>query len=203
VTKTTYYWSKIFKKTHSKAIKNSVIHKDSKVKAGNEIINYKFEKHSFCGYYCEIINTDIGSFSSIGNHIVIGGEMHPKNGVSTSPVFYEVKNSVKEKFSKSERPKPLRDYVGNDVWIGERAIINQGVKIGTGSTIGTGNVVVREVPPYTIVRDCPAKVIRKRFIERITKDLLNSSWWGLPKNSLRNSVKFIKTPELCLKSLNS
>lgn len=123
--------------------------------------------------------------------------MYPKSGVSTSLVFYEGKNNVKEKFSEFERPKPLRDYVGNDVWIGERAIINQGVKIGT------GNVVVKEVPPYTIVRDCPSKVIRKRFRESITKNLLNSSWWELPKNSLRNSVKFIITPELFLKSLNS
>jgi acetyltransferase-like isoleucine patch superfamily enzyme len=203
VTEIIFYGSKVYKKTQSKAIKNSVNHKDSKVEAGNEIINSKFEKHSFCGYYREIINTDIESSLPIANHVVIGWGMHPKSEVSTSTVFYEGKNSVKEKFSEFERLKPLRDYVGNDVWIGERGIIKQDVKIGTGLTIGMGSIVVKEVPPYTIVRDCPAKVIRKRFVESITKGLLNSSWWELPKNSLRNSVKFIKTPELFLKSLKS
>ena len=203
MTKIIYYWSKAFKKTHSKAIKNSVIHKDSKVEAGIEIINSKFEKHSFSGYYCEIINTEVRSFSSNTKHVVIAGEMPPKSGVSTSPVFYEGKNSVKHKFSEFERPITSRYYMDNDVWIGEKAIINQGIKIGTSSTMGAGGVVVEEVPLYTLVGDCPAKVIRKRFSESIKKDLLNSSWWKPPKNSLRNSVKFIKTPELFLKSFNS
>ncbi len=203
MTKIIYFWSKLFKKLHSKAIKNSYVHPSSKIEAGSEIVNSNFKKHSFCGYYCEIINTDIGSFSSIANHVVIGGGMHPIDWVSTSPVFYAGKDSVKEKFSEFERPKPLRTYVGNDVWIGERAIIKQGVKIGTGSIIGMGSVVVKDVPPYTIVGGCPAKIIRKRFSESITKDLLNSSWWDLPESSLRNSAKFIKSPELFLKSLNS
>lgn len=203
MTKIIYYWSKIFKKIHSKAIKNSVIHKESKVEAGSEIINSKFEKHSFCGYYCEIINTDIGSFSSIANHVIIGGGMHPISWVSTSPVFYEGKDSVKKKFSEFERPKPLRTEIGSDVWIGERAIIKQGVKIGTGSVIGMGSVVVKDVPPYSIVGGCPAKLIRNRFDEKLTRDLLNSKWWELPEDILRKNAKFIKDPEVFIKSLTS
>tara|TARA_B100001173_G_C15993813_1_gene550108 strand:- start:666 stop:1277 length:612 start_codon:yes stop_codon:yes gene_type:complete len=203
VTKIIYYWSKVFKKIHSKAIKNSVIHKDSKVEAGSEIINSKFEKHSFCGYYCEIINTDVGSFSSIANHVVIGGGMHPISWVSTSPVFYEGKDSVKKKFSEFERPKPLRTTIGSDVWIGERAIIKQGVTIGTGSVIGMGSVVVKDVPPYSIVGGCPAKLIRNRFNEKLTRDLLNSKWWDLPEDTLRKNAKFIKDPEVFIKNLTS
>ena len=82
-----YYWSKFFKKLKGKAVVNSSIHETSKVEAGSEIVNSTFDKHSFCGYDCEIINCDIGSFCSIANRVIIGGGMHPMHWVATSPVF--------------------------------------------------------------------------------------------------------------------
>lgn len=52
--------------------------------------------------------------------------------------------------------------IGNDVWIGMRSIIMPGVKIGNGVVIGAGAIVTKDVPDYTIVGGCPAKVIRYR-----------------------------------------
>ena len=52
--------------------------------------------------------------------------------------------------------------IGNDVWIGTRVIILQGVTIGDGAIIGAGAVVTKDVPPYAIVGGVPAKIIRSR-----------------------------------------
>ncbi|MEU6078098.1 CatB-related O-acetyltransferase [Micromonospora sp. NPDC047074] len=53
--------------------------------------------------------------------------------------------------------------IGDDVWVGTRAIILQGVTVGRGAVIGAGAVVTRSVPPYAIVAGNPARVIRLRW----------------------------------------
>lgn len=55
---------------------------------------------------------------------------------------------------------PVR--IGNDVWIGARAIILPGVTIGDGAVIAAAAVVVNDVPPLTIVAGVPAREVRKR-----------------------------------------
>ena len=52
--------------------------------------------------------------------------------------------------------------IGNDVWIGTRAIILPGVKIGNGVIIGAGAVVTKDIPQYAIVGGVPAKILKYR-----------------------------------------
>ena len=53
--------------------------------------------------------------------------------------------------------------IGEDVWIGARAIILPGCKrIGGHSIIGAGAVVTKDVPNYAIVGGNPAKVLKMR-----------------------------------------
>ena len=51
--------------------------------------------------------------------------------------------------------------IEDNVWIGTRAIILKGVRIGTGAVIGAGAVVTHSVPPATVVAGVPARVIRE------------------------------------------
>ena len=51
--------------------------------------------------------------------------------------------------------------IGNDAWIGMRAIILAGVTIGRGAVVGAGAVVCDDVPPRVIVSGNPARVVRK------------------------------------------
>ena len=196
-----YYWAKFFKKIQGKAIVNSLIHKTSKVEAGSSVINSTIDKHSFCGYNCEVNNAKIGSFCSIANHVIIGGGMHPIQWVSTSPVFYEGRDSVKAKFSEFKRETPKKTIIGNDVWIGECAILKQGITIGHGAIVGMGSVVTKDVEPYSIIGGCPAKEIRKRFEPNVIIRLLDSSWWNLPESKLKTVSKHIKVPLEFLKSI--
>ena len=50
--------------------------------------------------------------------------------------------------------------IGNNVWIGSRAMILKGVTIGDNSVIGAMSLVIKDVPPNCIAAGVPAKVIR-------------------------------------------
>ena len=52
--------------------------------------------------------------------------------------------------------------VEKDAWIGTRAFIGMGVKIGEGAIVGATASVYKDVEPYTIVGGNPAKVINRR-----------------------------------------
>jgi acetyltransferase-like isoleucine patch superfamily enzyme len=67
--------------------------------------------------------------------------------------------------------------IGNDVWIGMRAIVMSGVLVGDGAVIGAGAVVSRPVPPLAVVVGNPARVVRYRFDESVRMRLLALRWW--------------------------
>jgi acetyltransferase-like isoleucine patch superfamily enzyme len=49
--------------------------------------------------------------------------------------------------------------IGDNVWIGARAVLLTGAHIGEGAIIGTGTVVDFEVPAYAVVAGNPARVV--------------------------------------------
>ena len=51
--------------------------------------------------------------------------------------------------------------IGDNVWIGENAVILAGVTIGDGCVIGANSVVTRDIDDNCIVAGAPAKLIRK------------------------------------------
>jgi maltose O-acetyltransferase len=52
--------------------------------------------------------------------------------------------------------------IGDRAWIGYRAIIFPGIKIGEGAVVGAGAVVTKDVAPFTIVAGNPARPIGQR-----------------------------------------
>lgn len=61
----------------------------------------------------------------------------------------------------STRPMTEEIKIGNNVWIGYRAMILKGVTIGDGSVIAAGAIVTKDVPEKCMVAGVPAKVIRE------------------------------------------
>ena len=174
-----YYFSKIVKKLRGSAIKNSKIHHTSKINSGCNIVGLVMGKYSYCGYDCEIVNCEIGSFCSIAGNVSIGLAMHQMEWVSMSPTFYKGRDSIKKKFAIHERDIDKKTIIGHDVWIGKNVLIKQGVNIGTGAVIGMGSIVTKDIEPYSVVAGNPAKEIKKRFDETTINKLLMSKWWEL------------------------
>jgi len=187
-------WSKLLKKIRGAAVRGSTVHATSKVESGSTFYDSQIGKYSFCGYDCEISHAQIGAFCSIANEVLIGGGLHPIDWASTSPVFYDNRDSISKKFSKHARPVQKTVVIGNDVWIGSRAIIMQGVTIGTGAVIGAGSVVTRDVPPYAVVAGVPARLIRMRFDDSLISRLLSSEWWQLSDEILATAAIEIRKP---------
>lgn len=50
--------------------------------------------------------------------------------------------------------------IGDHVWIGARAMVLKGVRIGDGAVVAAGAVVVHDVPAATMVGGVPARTIR-------------------------------------------
>jgi acetyltransferase-like isoleucine patch superfamily enzyme len=196
-----YLWVKLLKKIRGSAVKNCHIHRTSKIESGSHLVNSKMGKYSFCGYNCEIINCEIGSFCSIANNVVIGGAMHPINWVSTSPVFYEGRDSVRTKFSTHKRTPDKNTVIEHDVWIGEKSMIKQGIKIGIGAVIGMGSIVTKDVEPYSIVAGNPARLIRKRFDDETINLLLESKWWNFDDEKLLTIGKNIQNPKEFIRNI--
>ena len=75
--------------------------------------------------------------------------MHPIDWVSTSPVFYEGRDSLKKKYTIHKRNQDKITTIEYDVWIGQNAMIKQGVKIGV--VVGIGSTITKDAEPRTIV----------------------------------------------------
>lgn len=50
--------------------------------------------------------------------------------------------------------------IGRNVWIGDKATILPNVTIGDGAVVAANAVVTNDVPPYSVVAGCPAKVVK-------------------------------------------
>lgn len=53
-------------------------------------------------------------------------------------------------------------HLGRRCWIGMRALIMPGVRVGEGAVVGAGSIVTADVEPYTIVAGAPAVALRGR-----------------------------------------
>ncbi|CDO60787.1 Chloramphenicol acetyltransferase [Candidatus Phaeomarinobacter ectocarpi] len=117
----------------------------------------------------------VGAFCSIGPDVLFFSKAdHPIDLPSTYPFKTLIWDT----------DKPNQDAVtkggitiGNDVWIGARAIIMSGVTIADGAIVAAGAVVTKDVEPYAIVGGNPAREIRKRFDDGQITALLNLKWW--------------------------
>jgi acetyltransferase-like isoleucine patch superfamily enzyme len=140
---------------------------------------------TYIGSGSSLTNCKIGRFCSIAPQVVVVSGRHPiSKFVSSSSSFYRTSSPQACHFFTNTEFQEIvcfQDgfscHIGNDVWIGRGAQIKGGLTIGDGSVIAMGAVVVRDVPPYTIVGGCPAKPIERRFSDQQISDLLKICWW--------------------------
>lgn len=103
----------------------------------------KISSHTFI---CEGVRIGNGVF--IGHGVTFINDKHPRalatgGGLQTETDWVVVPTVVEDEAS-----------------IGSGATILCGVTIGSGAMVGAGSVVVRDVPPHTVVAGNPARVLR-------------------------------------------
>jgi acetyltransferase-like isoleucine patch superfamily enzyme len=179
-----YLLSKVIKKLHFFAVKNSTISALAKVGAESHIVSSVLGRYSYIGNNCTVIQTEVGTFCSIADNSIIGGAAHPIDWVSTSPVFHAGKNILKKNFAHHSFNAYKKTIICNDVWVGSNSIIKSGVTINNGAIIGMGSIVTKDIGPYEIWAGNPAKFIKKRFDEETIEKLLVSEWWNYNEEKL-------------------
>lgn len=142
---------------------------------------------------CDLTDTDIGRYTSIGSDVktVIGS--HPtKKLVSLHPAFSSVSEVPGFTYVSGNRfgsNPAVRTKIGSDVWIGNDVLIMGGVKIGDGAVIGAGAIVTKDVPPYSVNVGVPAKTIKLRFSEEQIEKLLADKWWEKDEAWIRSNIE--------------
>ena len=142
------------------------------------IADSDFESHVTNFYPWSRDKLIIGRFCQIarGVEFMMNDANHQMNAVSTFP-FYTLEGWDMKAPEPSDLPFKGDTVIGNDVWIGQNAVILPGVHIGDGAIIGAGSVVGSSVEPYTIVAGNPARPIRKRFDDGLIALLESFRWW--------------------------
>lgn len=126
----------------------------------------------------------IGSFCSIAPEVVfVLNNEHRTDTVSTYP--FKVKMFHSAKYEAESKGGII---VGDDVWIGARATILDGVTIGQGAVVAAGAVVTKDVPPYAIVGGVPAKVLKYRFSDEIVSNLNGIDFNMLEKSFVADNI---------------
>lgn len=108
----------------------------------------------------------IGQDTIIGDHCFLDGRAPLKIGshvdIASQVLIYNSEHDIEdENFKALVSPVEIEDYV----FIGPRAIILPGVKVGRGAIIGAGSVVTGEILPFKVVGGVPAKEIKERKLK--------------------------------------
>ena len=116
----------------------------------------------------------IGKNARIGDYVHINADFDVEIGdnvLMASKIFISDTNHGNYNGENQNSPDTnpsLRDYffkpvrIGNNVWIGENAVILPGTTVGDGCIIGANAVLNgKDYPSYSIIAGIPAKVIKQ------------------------------------------
>jgi acetyltransferase-like isoleucine patch superfamily enzyme len=185
----------------------------SKVYYGTNVSHSCIGRGTYFSTNTSITRSKIGRYCSIGPDVKVISGTHPVDTfISTHPAFYSTacqagftyvtENHFVEIIYADEEGKYLIE-IGNDVWIGARATLLAGIKIGNGAIIAAGSVVTKSVNDFSIVGGVPAKHIRFRFDEVQREKILSDPWWEKEEQWISENINILSTEVSLQRSSNS
>lgn len=181
--------------------KTSVISPKTYIAMGVRLSESSIGDYTRVRHFAAVYATSVGKFCRIGKDVKFGVAQHPTNLISTNLMFYR-KNQIKNDWVRTivyEEYKKIK--VGNDVWVGEGAMIMGGVTIGDGAIVASRAVVTKDVPPYAIVAGIPARVVKYRFSEEVIEKLLEVQWWNLSDAEIEKALPIFTKPDITVQDL--
>ena len=135
----------------------------------------------------------IGRYTSIADQVSIHlFGAHDIYKVTTSPLMPIIENYQ----IIGEPEKAENVYIGNDVWIGNGALILSDVVIGDGAVIGANCVVSKNVPPYAVAVGNPMRIIKYRFDDKVIERLLITKWWEWSHEKIKLNSKLLMSRDI-------
>ena len=164
----------------------------TEVAAGAALEESRLDDYSYVMERCDIVCADIGKFANIASEVRINPGNHPMDWVSQQHFLYRrrmyrLHREDHAAFFNWRRRQ--RVQIGHDTWLGHRAIIMPGVRVGNGAVVGSAAVVTHDVPPYAIVAGAPARVLRCRFPEAIWKAIEATQWYHWDHATLQERLQ--------------
>ena len=161
------------------------------------IADSDFERHVMHHYEWNGDRLIIGKFCQIGPGVefIMNGANHQMNAVSTYP-FYTLEGWEMDPPLPEDLPYKGDTVIGNDVWIGQNAVILPGVHISDGVIIGADSVVGSDVDPYTIVIGNPSEILRTRFDVELIDLLLKFRWWDKTIEEINHLIPLLTCSDL-------
>ena len=149
---------------------------------------------------CDLSNTVIGKYCSLGARITTALGSHPVDGkhAALHTAFYSTKNihgfsyAVKDSYvceKYIDEKTGIQVKIGNDVWIGNDVILIEGVTVGDGAVVAAGAVVTKDIEPYAVYGGVPAVKIKDRFPEDKIEKLLKLKWWDMDEAAIIEKVR--------------
>lgn len=140
-------------------------------------------------------NTEMDKHITVGKYSSIAAEVTFLNGTHLAEENHDCVFTTN--WDQPGHPKGI--HIGNDVWIGARSVILDGVTIGNGVIIGAGCVVAKDVEPYAVMIGNPMKVLRMRFTPQQIETLEKMKWWDWDsslidarKEDMKNVTTFLQ-----------
>lgn len=128
----------------------------------------------------------VGAFCSMAECLFVLGGNHRTDWITTFPIRGQF--GLPGAWHDGHPATKGDIVVGNDVWIGHRAMIMSGARLGDGVAVGAGAVVAGKVPAYAIVAGNPARVVRYRFAPAQIEALQRIRWWEWSDQQIEDRV---------------
>lgn len=157
------------------------------VTVGRHTYGLRYDNFHGMSFRCDV---RIGSFCSVAEEVLFMQMAdHDLGPVASFPIGRRLFDSKKSNVTSKG---PI--VVGNDVWIGRRAMILSGVTVGDGAIIGASAVVAKDVPPFAVVVGNPGRVVKFRFSPEDIELLLKLAWWDWPDSKLHAHKELLMGP---------
>lgn len=119
----------------------------------------------------------IESHSILGPWVLVMTSMHAYRGARLLP------------YDERELVRPV--VIGRACWIGARAILLPGVKLGTACVVGAGSVVTKSWPDGAVIAGNPAREVARRDPEELGKLLASEAFYLREKQRVGLKKRFI------------